>query len=367
MAASVQYPDLGATVSPWSVPDGVADELPELYGSLLSTADWFATEDRIEATGAVVLDQPRHVLLFYRDGDTVEILNKEFAIGPKAAARACRALFRALPGARRIHLEILFPPWQLLLPVRILYWTDHMVISLPGSVDAYTASLGKRTRRDLRQKGRRLRQDHPEIAIETIAPVADGRELLDTFVSWKNRRFNERGRETIWQGRPQIAETFLELLHRRGEARVTRIDGREAAIDFVFPVGTSIYALQSAFDPAYEPYGLGLLSTYGIACEAVERGARRLSLLWGTTGYKAHLGAKPRRASRLSVFRAQTDRLYSLDEAWEVAWRNLKRNGQRDYWRARHAAGRRLRALAQQAPKDAGGRPEQQVRSAADE
>lgn len=38
------------------------------------------------------------------------------------------------------------------------------------------------------------------------------------------------------------------------------------------------------------------------------------------------------------MFRAQAARLHSLDEAWEVAWRNLKRAGQRDYWRGRLSA-----------------------------
>ena len=294
----------------------------------------------------MVLDQPRHVLLFYRDGDTAEILNKEFDIGPKAAARACRALFRALPDVHRIHLEVLFPPWETRLPKRILYWTDHMVIDLPETVDAYTASLGSATRRELRRKDKRLRTDHPDISTEVVTPVTDSDALMRTFIAWKNSRFNARGESTIWQDKPDLTPGFVELLHRRGEAHITRIDGEQAAIDFVFPVGRSVYALQSAFDPRYEPYSLGFLSTYRIACDAIASGACRLSLLWGTPDYKARLGAVPKRATRLSIFRAQTDRLYSLDEGWEVAWRNLRRNGQRDYWRARHAAARRVRALA---------------------
>jgi len=241
---------------------------------------------------------------------------------------------------------VLFPPWESQFPKRILYWADHMVIDLPDTVDAYTASLGSRTRRELRRKDKRLRADHPDISTEVVTPVTDSDELMRTFITWKNSRFNARGESTIWQDKPDLTPDFVELLHRRGEAHITRIDGELAAIDFVFPVGRSVYALQSAFDPRYEPYSLGFLSTYRIACDAIASGACRLSLLWGTPDYKARLGAVPKRATRLSIFRAQTDRLYSLDEGWEVAWRNLRRNGQRDYWRARHAAAKRVRALA---------------------
>src|SRR5664280_2211620 len=76
----IEYPDLGAKVFPSHVPEGVLAELPTLYSSLLSTEAWFELQDKVQATGACVLERPRHVLLFHRDGDTLEILNKEFEI-----------------------------------------------------------------------------------------------------------------------------------------------------------------------------------------------------------------------------------------------------------------------------------------------
>lgn len=63
------------------------------------------------------------------------------------------------------------------------------------------------------------------------------------------------------------------------------------------------------------------------------------------------IGAHPHRAVRLSVFRWPGARLSSLDEAQEVALRNVRRNGQHEYWRARNAAGRALRDLRDRAAK----------------
>jgi hypothetical protein len=343
----VDYPDLRAVVFPGHVPEGVAAELPELYNTLLSTEDWFEIEDGVKPTGACLLEAPHHVILFHVSGDTIEVLNKEFDIGPRSAERACKALFRALPKARRIHLEVLFPPWELKLPKRILYWTDHMIVDLPDTVDDYLASLGRRTRREVRSKRRHLLEAHPDTVFETITS-ADPEEFIAALVSWKNQRFNARGEETAWQQNPNADEAFSELVRRRGRIRITRIDGRVAAVDFNFPVGDSVYALQSAFDPAYEDFSLGFLSTFEDIADAIRSGHRQLSLLWGHDAHKRRFGAKARRATRLSVFRRETDRLHSLDEGWEVAWRNLRRNGQREYWRARHAAGRRLRGLGLQ-------------------
>lgn len=148
-----------------------------------------------------------------------------------------------------------------------------MVIDLPETVDTYTASVGSATRRELRRKDKRLRTDHPDISTEVVTPVTDSDALMRTFIAWKNSRFNARGESTIWQDKPDLTPGFVELLHRRGEAHITRIDGEQAAIDFLFPVGRSVYALQSGFDPRYEPYSLGFLSTYRSVCDAIVKGA----------------------------------------------------------------------------------------------
>jgi CelD/BcsL family acetyltransferase involved in cellulose biosynthesis len=341
---SVRYSDLGAIVYPANIPDGIADELPALYNTLLSTVDWFETHDRSTPAGACILERPRHVLLFCLAKDTVEILNKEFAIAPGDVERACRALFRTFPQTRRIHVEVLFPPEELRLPKRVLYGADHMVVDLPTTVDAYTASLGKGTRRQVRRSRRDIEKERGPIAVETMSPGVEVDELISTLVSWKNLRFNAKGETTLWQADPTAAGHFAELVRRRGRARIASIAGTRVAIQFLFPVGTSMYVAQSGFDPEFSPYGLGLLQDYDNVCEAIEEGFTRLSLFWGTTAHKAHLGARPKRATRVSVFRSRAARVYSLDEAREVAARDLRRAGQRYYWQARHAAGRALRA-----------------------
>jgi hypothetical protein len=327
------------------VPDGAAEELPTLYNSVFSTAEWFAVGDKLEPTGACVLEDPHHVILFHISGDTIEILNKEFAIGPRSAERLCRALFQAFPHARRIHLEVLFPPWELRLPARTLYWSDHMVVDLPESEDDYMASLGKSTRRELRRNWRRLIEAHPTVTTQMLTFSDQPKACIDEMVAWKNRRFNARGEQTIWQTSPAASREFGELVRRRGRIRVMRVDGQAIAVTFLFPVGDTVYSFHSGFDPAYETFSLGSLETLGTVTDAIRTGHKHVSLLWGQEAHKRQFGAKPRRATRLSVFRRRTDRLYSLDEAWEVAWRKLREGGQRQYWRARHAAARQARRL----------------------
>jgi Acetyltransferase (GNAT) domain len=346
---AASFTDLGAVVYPACVPGGLADELPGLYGSLFATEPWFRIFDGAEATGACILEQPRHVLLFWRDGDTLEVLNKAFPMASADAVRACRALFRALPSARRIHLEILFPPGQLNLPKRVLSWADDMVIDLPPTTDEYYASLGKRTRKNVRNHQNRLRREHPDLVTTTGVTGGPAVTLFAQFLTWHLARARTKGTESGYVSKPRRAEETAALLRELGEAQVTTIDDRVATLEFVFYVGDHAALYAGSFDERFEHLDLGFLSTYWAIREAIGRGARHYHLLWGTDYYKSLLGARPVRATRLSVFRSQSARLHSLPEAREVGWRDTRRRAQSDYWRARHRVGAMILSLS---PRD---------------
>lgn len=337
--ACLRLADLGATVYLGSVPEGLAEELPGLYSSLFSTLDWFVAYDRKPPTGACVLDEPRHVILFHRDGGTVDVLNKSFACAPEDAQRICRALFRSLPSVHLIHLSVMFPPQELGLSWRLLERLDHMVIDLPGSVDEYYESLGKRTRKNVRWYQNRLSRAHPDLSVEVVTPGERSRELLDQLIAWKKQRFHRTGRVTYWETNATLADRMTDLMRRCGEVRVTSISGKAAAIDICFRTGETAYIYEGAHDPRYDESSLGFLTFYWYVCSAVESGATRVNALEGTRNSKEPLGARPVRATRVSVFRSRAGSLRSLDEALRV-WRRRRIS---DYHRLRHSLGQRAR------------------------
>lgn len=343
LEGACSYPDLGATVFPFHVPLDLGDELPGLYGSVFSTTDWFVIEDRRVPTGAVVLERPRHVLLFYEKRGTVEVLNKVFEVGPAEVERACRALFRALPGAHRIHLEVLFPPEQLALPKREIARTDHMMIDLPPDREEYDRSLTKRGQRIVRVYGKRLQEAFPDLT-DGLMPFDDSTEhLFDRFVEWKVARFKAKGLTTYWETEAGLIERSKELLRRRGEVHVTNVAGEAAALVFLLEAGNGYCGYAGSFDPQYEPFRLGFLSWYKTVRSAVERGGRRYNAMWGTEGYKRDLGARPVRATQVSVFRSHPARLLSVHEAANIHYRRRKDH----YWRARRGTGRLVKATLQ--------------------
>ena len=222
-------------------------------------------------------------------------------------------------------------PSQLTLPKRILYWTDHMIVdSQLDTTDAYLASLSKKMRYELRSKVA------PPPRPPTPTPSWSTWCRPTRPMSWSGRWSPGRANASTRAGRRRSGRTILawsgkltELVRRRGRTRITRIDGRLAAISFLFPVGTVVYGLQTGFDPRVH-----LLLPRAPAQPRGHRGrhphrppADESAL--GPGAAKRRFGANPRRATKLSIFRTQTDRLFSLDEAWEVARRDLRRRGQR--------------------------------------
>ena len=229
-AAAVSLADLRARVYPTSIPPGGLDELPALYGSLASTEPYFRIYEGLRATGACILEDPHHVLVFYQNGDTVEILNKVFEIPPGDASRACKAIFRAMRHIRRIHLEVMFPPQQLPLPWRALTDSVHRLIDLPATVDEYTASLRRSARKNLRKHERRLLRDFPDTATQVIVPGDRSSELFQLFREWKASRFAEHGKRSYWEQKPEAVNAFVALLRECGEAQITYVGGEPAGM-----------------------------------------------------------------------------------------------------------------------------------------
>jgi hypothetical protein len=316
----LRYPDLGATVYPYRVPRELAEELPALYGSVLSTLDWFLAWDRRPPTGACVLDDPRHVVLFCVKGATIEVLNKVFEMAPSDAARLCRALFRALPLALRISLDVMFPPYELGLSHRRLLNLDYLMLDLPDNVMAYDESLSRGTRHWVRRGTNRLRRDHPGMSTEVVMTRQGAEHLVRQVADWKVARFRQRERAAYWETEDDRVARTAALVARCGQAHVTTIDGQMAAIVLVCRAGDGVFFTEVGFDAAYERYQLGFLAVYWSVRDAVAQGARRGNLHVGTPGFKMRLGARRVPVVTLSVFRSPIWRPVFAGEAARLLW-----------------------------------------------
>jgi len=312
--------------------------------------DYFRLVDRAIDMQLCVQDEPRHLICFRRRGATIEVLNKVFDIDPDSVRRLSAALFRSQRRALRIRVEVKTEPRDIPVPLRVLYWADDQVIDPPPSSEAYRQSIGRTTRKQLQQYFNKLYREHPGFTCERITGSDVDEELVKTVIGWNVERMDRKNVRSVFLTEPERVHYTLGLARAMGVATVCRIAGDPVAAYITFDVGNEAWVFTGAFDSAYERDHLGLLAMYLTIADSIDRGARRVHLLWGSTIYKERLGARPERAWRICVYRYSWIRFFCLRELGGVLkhrWRAYD-----PYWATRHAARRLLERVTR-----AGGRP----------
>ena len=351
----VVFPDLGATVHLDEAPPELLDELPGLYESPFSTAQYFAIYDRPWRIYACELDEPRHVLVFTSHGATADVLNKVIEIEPSAVERLAAAIFRARPEIRRIRAEVKFPPRLLALAVRELYHADDQVIELPTSRPgesqgdepltgqaALDRHLGSRTRKHMHAYRNRMRRRHPEFNLRTLTGAEITLPLVAQVFDWNGQRIRAKGEDWIYERHPEAPHKLWRLLQTGGEALCGYLGDDLVAAHLRIVVGRECWLHTAGYDPAYLDLDLGSLMAYYSIGDAIGRGFVRTHLTWGTVDYKKHLGARPVTAYRISIYRSRLQKaLY-----WRERWSLLVRDRHDIYWTAHEALKRRLPVVA---------------------
>ena len=341
------YADLGAVVHPdgrlADAPAELLAELPALYGSPFSTAEYFATYDRPRRVGVCELREPRHVVVFAPHGATADVLNKVAAIEPAAFERATAAIFRARPELRRIRAEIKFPPRELHWPLRQTFRSDDQVVELPdGGPLAWESQLGASTRRQLHKYRNRLGRKYPDFRLDTLEGAAITLPLVEQVFEWNRQRISAKGDSWMFaDAQAATAHKLWRLLQGHGSALCAYDGDRLVAGYLRLFVGDDCWGHTAGFDPAYADVNLGTLMTSFAICDAAVLGYPRMHLTWGTIDYKQHLGAAPVTAYHVSVYRSRFDRALYARERWAL----LVRDRHDIYWQARRALKRRLVAV----------------------
>ncbi len=337
--ATFAFADLGATVHCGPVAEEFFEELPGLYCNVFATKEWLDSFDCIMPSGVCVLSDPRHIGLFALRGDRLFLLNnaspcsEASSVAPRDVWRVCSALFRVFPRARRLELEIPFAPEELHVPFRTLSAEERYLMDLPATTEEYTASLGPRTRKNLRNYRNRLTRRYPDAYTEVLTPSPEEMErLFAQLVVWVNARMRAKGRISSFEQYPDRRERILAGLIACGAtAHVTVIEGQMAAVEFVCCVESSATVIAGGFDQRYTDLSLGFLSTYRAICNSIDVGVRHCNLMRTSSGgYKLRLGARPVRITWAVLLRSELARYWPPLESCKLVYRWLQRRFERE-------------------------------------
>ncbi len=270
------------------IPRFVEQALDELYGSLYASLPQlsFGGLDGVSTYAERKAGRLHALFLYLRERSSIRVINEGMAIEADTAIRFADAMFSREPRAACVSFRaIRFSGTPAGRPTVSLAKTEDIVLDLPRDESAYLASLGKSTRKTLRQNLAR--------AQKLVHAVIPGREvegaLVDAIIGFNRARMADKHRRSAVDAKAR--EQLLSLVRARGLAGTVTLDGRMCAGTLACRIGDDLYSLLNAHDPALNSIGLGNIARHLMIIAAIRDGVQRFHLLGGHFPSKRPCGA----------------------------------------------------------------------------
>jgi hypothetical protein len=311
-AAAAAPQEIVTEIHEHALPAFVETELERLYAHIFSTVLQMRTYDELDGQVSTYVARSggriRSVFLFRQEGTALKVLNQGLPIGDEDARRFADAVFARYPEVRRIAFhavrsQVAAPGY----PCQQYNCSDDIVIRLPPSADAYLASLGKNTRRNVKRYMERLKRSFPSFECRFHEREAIADADIDAIIGFNRARMAGKNKQSTLD--ELEASRIRTLTRASGLVSVARIEGRVVAGGIAYRVGDNFFLYVIAHDPAYDDYWIGILTCYLTICECIARGGKNFHFLWGRYDYKFLLGSVLHELSHVDLYRSRLDYL----------------------------------------------------------
>lgn len=303
------------------VPAFVEPALDMIYGSIFTSL----VQHRL--TGGLPRDVSTYVVrregrittvfLFHVTNRRVQVLNEVIRISQEEIDRFAAFIFDKYPAVSLIAFKAIETDIQRLpFPYQRVNQLEDIFMSLPDTPEAYLASLGKNTRRNVKRYTDRLKKTFPSFRFDIYERDVP-EEIIREIVGFNRQRMAGKNKAS----RLDEAETqrILKLSRARGLVGVISIDGKVCAGGISFRAGANYFLDVLAHDPKYNDYWVGMLCCYLTICECIQRQGKEFHFLWGRYDYKFTLGAVQHDLDALTVYRSHAGMLCNMSIALKNA------------------------------------------------
>ncbi|HEY8101131.1 MAG TPA: GNAT family N-acetyltransferase [Burkholderiaceae bacterium] len=297
------------------IPSYVEREMDRLYGNLYSSVskiransngDMSNVSTYVVYKGAEIVT----VFLFCMKYGKVKLLNEVIEISEEELNRFITTIFKKFSKVNSISfVAIKTELSQLTYPYQRINYLEDIIVTLPGSVDQYLASLKKNTRRNIKRYSNRLHTNLPGFSYGVYVKKDIDEQDVRDIIKLNHARMS--GKNNISALGEAETEKMIKLVRECGMICVARNEGKVCAGAISFRVGENYFLKVLAHDPRYNDYSLGILCCYHIICECIKRGGREFHFLWGRYDYKYTLLGVQRDLDYLAVYRSRID--YAMD------------------------------------------------------
>jgi hypothetical protein len=299
-------PDITINCYENEVPSFVGAEIDRLYGHIDSSLSHFNMRRR--ATGASTYvarlgNHPVAILLFKREETKVSVINEMIRIEEEEMLRFIHYIFDTYQSVSIISFSFIRKEVRKLpFPHQEFNLSEDLVLTLPATPQAYLASLGKNTRRNIKRYSETLVKDFPsycyriyekeEISEQHIREIID---LNKTRITDKNILFGISEEQTEW---------IVQLAKVCGMVGIATIDARICGGAIAFRIGENYFMHIIGHHPRYNDYSLGILCYFLTICEGILRGGKEFHFAGGRYEYKYRLSGVQRDMACVDIYRS---------------------------------------------------------------
>jgi hypothetical protein len=284
------------------VPSFVEAALETLYGSLYASLPQLMLGglDGVSTYVATHHGELRALFLYVREGSAVRVINEGMTIQVTDAENFATALFARDSRIQKIRFHAVRVTDKFSArPAFRAPVTEDIAITLPKDEASYTASLGKSTRKTLRQNLSRAGNLLHSVVPGEMADAA----LIDNIIGFNHARMAGKHRKSAIDGCAR--KQLLALIRKRGMVGTVHVDGLLRAGTLACRIGDDVYSLVNAHDSAVDHLGMGNLSRHLMILAAIRAGARHFHLLGGHFCSKRTSGALRISLDALAIYRSR--------------------------------------------------------------
>jgi CelD/BcsL family acetyltransferase involved in cellulose biosynthesis len=181
-------------------------------------------------------------------------------------------------------------------------YLEDTIITLPSGAAAYTESLSKNTRRNVRRYSQAVTEELPGFRFSVALGSAADPAQIDAVIALNHARMAAKNKQSIIDDAE--AHRLQSLVRSCGLVAVVTIDGRVCAGAISYRVGDNYFLIVLAHSPDYDRYSLGFLCCYWTICACIERGGKEFHFLWGRYDYKRNFLGQLRRLDHVLLYRS---------------------------------------------------------------
>lgn len=312
-----------------AIPSHMEQVLHTLYGNVFSSMPHFRVYGGLEGASSFILweeKKPIAAFLYRTEGNKLRVLNEGMSVDEKIMTAFSEFVFRSDESVDLISFNGIAHTSKCLdFPFSQCHCTDDSVIHLPDSPGAYLQSLGKATRKNIKQYLGRIKRDFPTFEFQVYEGCTVDEQFIRDIIALNRVRFGRKGKTSAITASEE--ERIVAMVRACGLIGAISIDGRFCAGSIVYRIGEHYHSWLKAHDPTYDDYRLGLIGSFLMISDCIQRGGKTYHLMWGREPHKALLNSELHNFSNLTIYRDHAAALRNCAMLFRHAYQHGLRQG----------------------------------------